>query len=107
LTAFTIGGASELATMFTIRTTFLPWARIDWIWEISVCELPCESTILSGTPSFSDSALEPSIIEAMYGLVVLITEATRTRSSFLIGCCWPPAAAIRRRNFPCAMPTPS
>ena len=58
-------GASELATVFTIRATFLPWARMAWILEISVCELPWESTISSGTPSLADSALAPSIIEAM------------------------------------------
>ena len=51
--------------MLTMTTAFLPCARIDWICEISVCELPCESTILSGTPSFSERAFEPSIIEAM------------------------------------------
>src|SRR6476469_4059810 len=55
-----------------------------WILEISVCELPWESTISNGTPSLADNALAPSIIDAMYGLVVLITEATRTRSSFAI-----------------------
>ena len=65
MTAFTIVGASELATVLTIRATFLPWARIAWIFEISVCELPSESTICSGTSSFFDSAWAPWIMEAM------------------------------------------
>src|SRR6476620_3720830 len=65
-----------------------------WILEISVCELPWESTISSGTPSLADNALAPSIIDAMYGLVVLITEATRTRSSFAIVAEAPPELVV-------------
>src|SRR6478672_4583938 len=81
-----MGGASELATVLTISATFLPCARMAWIFEISVCELPSESTISSGTLSFLESAFAPSIIEAMYGLVVLMTDATRTMSFLSIGC---------------------
>ncbi len=37
------------------------------------------------------SAFAPSMFEAKYGLVVLMTEATRRMSSFAIGSCDPPA----------------
>ena len=60
-----MGCASELATVLTMSATFLPSARMAWIREIWVCELPCESTISSGTSSSSDSALAPSIMDAM------------------------------------------
>ena len=84
-TASTMVGASELATVFTNITTFLPWARIAWILEISVWEDPCESTISRGMSSFSERAFAPSMLAMKYGLVVLITDTTRTRSSLAIG----------------------
>ena len=65
LTDFTIGATSEFATVFTMRTTFLPSAMMAWILEISTWELPWESTISKGTSSLADSALAPSIMEAM------------------------------------------
>src|SRR5210317_596411 len=68
---------------------FLPLAKIAIIDEIDVWDELFEFTISRSIPNSLEIASAPSMLEIIYGFVVLMTEATITHSSGLnpSGCC--------------------